>query len=82
MKLQNETITILSIKYISNELNDKESESWNKLSHVLTHEIMNTIYQNCKDAAARNGLGYNLVAGANIAGFERVADAMLAQGVF
>ncbi|MED9919649.1 MAG: NADP-specific glutamate dehydrogenase, partial [Megasphaera sp.] len=46
------------------------------------HEIMNTIYKNCKDAAERNGLGYNLVAGANIAGFERVADAMLAQGVF
>ena len=43
MKLQNETITILSIKDIRNELNDKESESWNKLSHVLTHEIMNTI---------------------------------------
>ena len=43
MKLQNETITILSIKDICNELNDKESESWNKLSHVLTHEIMNTI---------------------------------------
>ena len=43
---------------------------------------MNTIYKNCKDAAERNGLGYNLVAGANIAGFERVADAMLAQGVF
>ena len=46
------------------------------------HHIMNTIYKNCKDASARNGLGYNLVAGANIAGFERVADAMLAQGVF
>ena len=46
------------------------------------HEIMNTIYNNCKDAADRNGLGYNLVAGANIAGFERVADAMLAQGAF
>ncbi|MCH4179726.1 MAG: NADP-specific glutamate dehydrogenase, partial [Megasphaera sp.] len=46
------------------------------------HQIMNTIYHNCKDAAARNGLGYNLVAGANIAGFERVADAMIAQGVF
>lgn len=43
MKLQSETITILSIKDISDELNDKESESWNKLSHVLTHEIMNTI---------------------------------------
>ena len=43
MKLQNETITILSIKDISNELNEKESESWNKLTRVLTHEIMNTI---------------------------------------
>lgn len=46
------------------------------------HKIMNTIYQNSVDAAARNGLGYNLVAGANIAGFERVADAMIQQGVF
>lgn len=46
------------------------------------HQIMNTIYTNCKDASERNGLGYNLVAGANIAGFERVADAMIAQGVF
>lgn len=43
MKLQNETITLLSIKDIGDELSDKESESWNKLSHVLTHEIMNTI---------------------------------------
>lgn len=46
------------------------------------HQIMNTIYQNSVDAAERNGLGYNLVAGANIAGFERVADAMLQQGIF
>ena len=46
------------------------------------HEIMNTIYQNSVDAAERNGFGYNLVAGANIAGFDRVADAMLQQGVF
>ena len=43
---------------------------------------MNTIYKNSVDAAARNGLGYNLVAGANIAGFERVAEAMMQQGVF
>lgn len=43
MKLQGETITLLSIQDISDELSDKESESWNKLSHVLTHEIMNTI---------------------------------------
>ena len=45
-------------------------------------EIMKTIYQNSVAAAERNGLGYNLVAGANIAGFERVADAMMAQGIF
>ena len=44
--------------------------------------IMNTIYKNSVDAAEENGLGYNLVAGANIAGFLRVADAMLQQGVF
>ena len=35
MKLQDETITLLSIKDIGDELSDKESESWNKLSHVL-----------------------------------------------
>ncbi len=46
------------------------------------HKIMNTIYQNSVDAAKRYGLGYDLVAGANIAGFERVADAMLQQGIF
>lgn len=43
MKLQDETISLLSIKDIGDELSDKESESWSKLSHVLTHEIMNTI---------------------------------------
>ncbi len=46
------------------------------------HRIMDTIYQMSEEAAARYGLGYNLVAGANIAGFLRVADAMMAQGVF
>jgi glutamate dehydrogenase (NADP+) len=43
---------------------------------------MERIYQDSVAAAERNGLGYNLVAGANIAGFERVADAMMAQGIF
>ena len=46
------------------------------------HQIMDTIYQMSVDAAEKYGLGYNLVAGANIAGFQRVADAMMAQGVF
>ena len=46
------------------------------------HQIMDTIYNMSVEAAEEYGLGYNLVAGANIAGFQRVADAMMAQGVF
>ena len=42
---------------------------------------MVNIHKNAADAAARYGLGYNLVAGANIAGFEKVAQAMMAQGI-
>ena len=44
--------------------------------------IMNTIYRQCVDTAAEYGLGYDLVSGANIAGFKRVAEAMMAQGIF
>ena len=43
MTLQGEVFTLLSIKDIQDELSDKESESWSKLTHILTHEIMNTI---------------------------------------
>lgn len=43
MKLDSEIITLLAIKDISNELSEKENESWSKLTRVLTHEIMNTI---------------------------------------
>ena len=46
------------------------------------HQIMDTIYSMSVSAAEAYGLGYNLVAGANITGFQRVADAMMAQGVF
>ena len=46
------------------------------------HRIMDTIYTMSVEAAEEYGLGYNLVAGANIAGFLRVADAMMAQGIF
>lgn len=44
------------------------------------HQIMVNIYNNCKKASEDYGFGYNLVAGANIAGFVKVADAMHAQG--
>jgi glutamate dehydrogenase (NADP+) len=43
--------------------------------------IMETIYANISDAAKRYGVEGDYVAGANIAGFEKVVDAMLAQGV-
>ena len=45
------------------------------------HNIMESIYQNASAAAAKYGMAGNLVAGANIAGFLKVADAMMAQGV-
>ena len=45
------------------------------------HGIMINIYNNASSAAAKYGMPGNLVAGANIAGFLKVADAMLAQGV-
>ena len=43
--------------------------------------IMVNIYHNIDDAAKRYGHEGDYVAGANIAGFEKVVDAMLAQGV-
>ncbi|MFJ6700885.1 NADP-specific glutamate dehydrogenase [Streptomyces sp. NPDC091272] len=43
--------------------------------------IMRAIHDVCHETAARYGAPGDYVTGANIAGFERVADAMLAQGV-
>ncbi len=44
-------------------------------------QIMVNIFHNIDDAAKRYGCEGNYVAGANIAGFEKVVNAMLAQGV-
>ena len=43
--------------------------------------IMINIFHNSYDAAKKYGMEGNLLAGANIAGFEKVADAMVAQGI-
>lgn len=43
--------------------------------------IMKNIYKSCVDAANEYGFGYDLEAGANISGFKKVAEAMIAQGV-
>lgn len=45
------------------------------------HEIMKNIYRNSREAAKEFGHENNLLIGANIAGFLKVADAMIAQGV-
>jgi glutamate dehydrogenase (NADP+) len=43
-------------------------------------QIMKSIHDRAAEASATYGFGYNLVAGANIAGFLKVAEAMYAQG--
>ena len=45
------------------------------------HDIMIAIHKQCYDAAEEYGQPGNLVMGANIAGFVKVADAMLDQGL-
>ncbi len=44
-------------------------------------QIMTNIYKNSYEAAKKYGMEGDLVAGANIAGFEKVCEAMIAQGV-
>jgi len=45
------------------------------------HEIMTNIHKSCVETAAKYGFEGNYVVGANIAGFKKVADAMIAQGL-
>ncbi len=45
------------------------------------HNIMRNIYKSCAEAAEEVGMPGNLVVGANVAGFKKVADAMIAQGL-
>nr|WP_314460542.1 NADP-specific glutamate dehydrogenase [uncultured Clostridium sp.] len=45
------------------------------------HDIMVGIYEKTARAAKRYGVKGNYVAGANIAGFEKVVEAMMAQGI-
>jgi glutamate dehydrogenase (NADP+) len=45
------------------------------------HRIMDEIHENCESAAADLGVDGDYVVGANVAGFRKVADAMIDQGV-
>ena len=42
-KIHNKSIILVTIKNIQSVLEDQETESWQKLIRVLTHEIMNSI---------------------------------------
>jgi glutamate dehydrogenase (NADP+) len=58
----------------------RESWSFSRTEERLAH-IMRDIHATCHETAERHGVPGDYVTGANIAGFERVADAMLAQGL-
>jgi glutamate dehydrogenase (NADP+) len=55
--------------------------SWNENEvKEKLKDIMVNIHNTAAEASEKYGFGYNLVAGANIAGFEKVANAMMSQG--
>lgn len=56
------------------------SWSFDKVDEEL-HKIIKNIYQNCVREAEECGQAGNLVIGASIAGFKRLADTMIAHGV-
>lgn len=57
-------------------------DSWTfEYTDERLHEIMKNIFNACADTAKEYGHEGDYVIGANIAGFKKVADAMLAQGV-
>ena len=45
------------------------------------YQIMKNIHDNAAEAAEKYGLGYNLMAGANLAGFDKVARSMYQSGI-
>ena len=53
-----------------------EDEVFEKLENIMVN-----IFKQSMDACKKYDLGDNLIAGANIAGFERVANAMMFQGI-
>lgn len=61
---------------------NSERTSWTfEQVDAKLQQIMKNIYHNCADAAKEYNMPGNLVAGANIAGFRKVADAMNSQGI-
>ena len=70
-------VSALEMSQNSERLHWTAEEVDNQLKSIMTN-----IHAASVEAAEEYGLGYNLVAGANIAGFKKVATAMMEQGVF
>ena len=59
-----------------------QRDTWDfDYTHERLEQIMRSIHDRCVETADQYGTPGNYVAGANIAGFIKVADAMLAQGI-
>ncbi len=59
---------------------ERRSWSFEEVDNML-HDIMVGIFHNLDEAAKEYGMEGDYVAGANLAGFRKIADAMLLQGV-
>ena len=55
-KLRDELYRLVSIQNIQSELEEMEIEAWQKLTRVLTHEIMNSVAPIASLASTANGL--------------------------
>lgn len=71
-------VAVSSMEMMQNS--QKDSWSFDKVDKEL-HVVMEDIYVRSKETARKYGVEGNLLKGANIAGFVRVAHAMLRQGV-
>ena len=69
-------VSVLEMSQNSERISWTAEEVDSKLHHIMTE-----IHDGSAACAEKYGLGYNLVAGANMVGFQKVADAMMAQGI-
>lgn len=71
-------VAVSSLEMAQNSM--RMSWSFEKVDQEL-HKIIKDIYQNCIRESEEYGHSGNLVIGASIAGFKRIADTMIAHGV-
>ena len=73
--------TIVSLVDADSEEYRRQLEDCSKFNIKKLKDIMVNICHNMANTAERYGVKGNYVVGANIAGFEKVVDAMNAQGI-